>query len=124
MYVVPRLTTHSQPPNIVATNNSLLNQVQGSFNLNRSNSDQRSDSLCFIHNCTSIDSHSSIHCSVLVASASNIGIVCNRKPAFDQSGNFQPAMGTCLVSTCAVRMIPKIMSHSYNLSQYKRLHFI
>ena len=83
---------HTQPPNIVATINSLLNQVQGSFNLNRSNSDQPSDRLCFIH--TSIDSHS-VQYSVLVASVSNIGIVCNRK-----QGNFQPAMaGVDMCST-------------------------
>ena len=60
-----------------------------------------------------------MHCSVLVTSASNIGIVCNRKQAFDQSGNFQPAVGMCLAVTCA-----KMMSHSCSFIHYKRLHFL
>ena len=42
-----------------------------------------------------------MHCSVLVENVSNIGIICNRKQAFNQSGNFQPDMGMCLVLTCA-----------------------
>ena len=86
---------HTQLPNIVAR----ISSSKRKFNLSRSQFRPAfRQVMCFID--TSIDSHS-MHCSVLVESVSNIAIICNRKQAFDQSGNFQPVMGKCLVLTCA-----------------------